>query len=71
MLKQLKGKEDKVRKVEERKYEGWSIRRVDKKQKGLSLQQRKRNRRNVQMTYMTVSVKISFFEWQSRWSKKD
>ena len=33
-----------------RKKQGWSIRRVDKMQRGLSLQQRKRNRRNVQMT---------------------
>ena len=32
------------------KKQGWSIRRVDKMQRGLSLQQRKRNRRNVQMT---------------------
>ena len=36
--------------------------------KRLSLQQRKRNRRNVQMTR---SVKMKFFEWQSRWSKKN
>jgi len=42
-----------------------------KTQRGLSLQQRKRNRRNVQMTSMTRSVKMKFFEWQSRWSKKD
>jgi len=33
-----------------RKRQGWSIKRVDKMQRGLSLQQRKRNRRNVQMT---------------------
>jgi len=33
-----------------RKRQGWSIRRVDKMRRGLSLQQRKRNRRNVQMT---------------------
>jgi len=33
-----------------RKRQGWSIRRVEKMQRGLSLQQRKRNRRNVQMT---------------------
>jgi len=39
-----------------------------KMQRGLSLQQRKRNRRNVQMT---LSVKMKFFEWPSRWSKKD
>ena len=33
-----------------RKKQGWSIRRADKMQRGLSLQQMKRNRRNVQMT---------------------
>jgi len=37
----------------------------------LSLQQRKRNRRNAQMTSMTLSVKMKFSEWQSRWLKKD
>ena len=32
------------------KRQGWSIRRVDKMRRGLSLQQRKRNRRNGQTT---------------------
>ena len=40
-------------------------------QRALSLKQRKRNRRNVQMTSMTLSVKMKFFDWQSRWRKKD
>ena len=33
-----------------RKRQGWSIRRADKMQRELSLQQRKRNRRNAKMT---------------------
>jgi len=33
-----------------RKRQGWSIRRVEKMQRGLSLQRRKRNRRYVQIT---------------------
>ena len=33
-----------------RKRQGWSIRRADKMQRELSLQQRKRNRRSGQMT---------------------
>jgi len=37
-------------KKETRKRQGRSIRRVDEMQRGLFLQQRKRNRRNVQMT---------------------
>ena len=51
-----------------RKRQRWSIRRVEKMQRGVSVEQMKRTRRNVQMT---PSVKMKFFEWKSRWSKKD
>ena len=37
-------------KKENTKEGGWSIRRAEKMQRELSLQQRKRNRRNAQMT---------------------
>ena len=63
------------------KYEKWKkentnearmeYKKSKKMQRGLSLQQRKRNIRNGQMTFLLLSVKMKLFEWQSRWSKKD
>jgi len=44
-----------------RKRQGWSIRRADKMQRELSLQQRKRNRRSGQMTYMTLECQNEIF----------
>ena len=46
---------------------GRSTRGVDKMQRGLFPQQRERNGRNVQMIQMILSIKMKFFEWQSRW----
>jgi len=30
-----------------------------------------KEKKHVQMTIMTLSVKMKFFKWQSRWLKKD
>ena len=49
-VREKKIKNGKWKKKKIRKRQRWSIRNVEKMQRGLSLQQRKRNRRNVQMT---------------------